>query len=165
MRAEKVNEEFVRFVCGLMPDKEKLKLFQQMMLRFRQDDNVATQKDIEKLDKEINDYERKIARVQDMLVDGEITKAEKEKICARYQKEIDTKAERSNFLKLAIQTDIKEKIDYAITLIANIEKHLKEAPTDVNSLLSLYMEHQQEVESNPEIKAMFTARRQTLQNQ
>jgi hypothetical protein len=35
----------------------------------------------------------------------------------------------------------------------------------VNALLSLYMEHQQEVESNPEIKAMFTARRQALQNQ
>ena len=135
MRAEKANEEFVRFVCGLMPDKEKLKLFQKTMLKFRQDDNVATQKDIEKLDKEINDYERKIARVQDMLVDGEITKAEKEKMCARYQREIDTKAERSNFLKLAIQTDIKEKIDYAITLIANIEKHLKDAPTDVKMRL------------------------------
>ena len=39
------------------------------------------------------------------------------------------------------------------------------ASKDVNALLSLYMEHQQEVESNPEIKAMFTARRQTLQNQ
>ena len=39
------------------------------------------------------------------------------------------------------------------------------ASKDVNALLSLYMEHQQEVESNPEIKAMFTLRRQALQNQ
>lgn len=44
-------------------------------------------------------------------------------------------------------------------------KNAINASKDVNSLLSLYMEHQQEVESNPEIKAMFTARRQTLQNQ
>ena len=44
-------------------------------------------------------------------------------------------------------------------------KNAINASKDVNSLLSLYMEHQQEVESNPEIKAMFSARRQTLQNQ
>lgn len=44
-------------------------------------------------------------------------------------------------------------------------KNAINASKDVNSLLSLYMEHQQEVESNPEIKAMFTTRRQTLQNQ
>lgn len=44
-------------------------------------------------------------------------------------------------------------------------KNAINASKDVNSLLSLYMEHQNEVESNPEIKAMFTARRQTLQNQ
>lgn len=44
-------------------------------------------------------------------------------------------------------------------------KNAINASKDVNSLLSLYMEHQMEVESNPEIKAMFTARRQTLQNQ
>ncbi len=44
-------------------------------------------------------------------------------------------------------------------------KNAINASKDVNSLLSLYMEHQQEVESNPDIKAMFTARRQTLQNQ
>ena len=44
-------------------------------------------------------------------------------------------------------------------------KNAINASKDVNSLLSLYMEHQQEVESNPEIKAMFTARRQALQNQ
>lgn len=44
-------------------------------------------------------------------------------------------------------------------------KNAINASKDVNGLLSLYMDHQQEVESNPEIKAMFTARRQTLQNQ
>lgn len=44
-------------------------------------------------------------------------------------------------------------------------KNAINASKDVNALLSLYMDHQQEVESNPEIKAMFTARRQTLQNQ
>ena len=44
-------------------------------------------------------------------------------------------------------------------------KNAINASKDVNALLSLYMEHQQEVESNPEIKAMFTLRRQALQNQ
>ena len=44
-------------------------------------------------------------------------------------------------------------------------KNAINASKDVNALLSLYIEHQQEVESNPEIKAMFSARRQALPNQ
>ena len=36
---------------------------------------------------------------------------------------------------------------------------------DLNSLLCLYNQHQQEVEANPEIKGMFSLRRQSLQNQ
>ena len=36
---------------------------------------------------------------------------------------------------------------------------------DLNSLLCLYQQHQQEVEANPEIKGMFSLRRQSLQNQ
>lgn len=34
---------------------------------------------------------------------------------------------------------------------------------DINSLMSLYLDHQNEVEGNPEIKALFTQRRQQLQ--
>ena len=34
---------------------------------------------------------------------------------------------------------------------------------DVNSLMNLYFNHQNEVEGNPEIKALFTQRRQQLQ--
>ena len=34
---------------------------------------------------------------------------------------------------------------------------------DVNSLMNLYFDHQNEVEGNPEIKALFTQRRQQLQ--
>ena len=34
---------------------------------------------------------------------------------------------------------------------------------DVNSLMNLYFDHQTEVEGNPEIKALFTQRRQQLQ--
>lgn len=35
--------------------------------------------------------------------------------------------------------------------------------TDINALMSLYFDHQNEVEGNPEIKALFTQRRQQLQ--
>lgn len=35
--------------------------------------------------------------------------------------------------------------------------------SDINSLMSLYLDHQNEVEGNPEIKALFTQRRQQLQ--
>lgn len=39
-----------------------------------------------------------------------------------------------------------------------------EATTDTNSLLTLYNQHKNEVEGNPEIKALFTQRKQQLQN-
>jgi hypothetical protein len=34
---------------------------------------------------------------------------------------------------------------------------------DINSLLNLYNQHKNEVEGNPEIKALFTQRREQLQ--
>lgn len=42
-------------------------------------------------------------------------------------------------------------------------KNAINAMSDINSLMSLYLDHQNEVEGNPEIKALFTQRRQQLQ--
>lgn len=38
-----------------------------------------------------------------------------------------------------------------------------ESMKDINSLLNLYNQHKNEVEGNPEIKALFTQRREQLQ--
>jgi hypothetical protein len=54
------------------------------------------------------------------------------------------------------------------TAVQPIEKYAPikaalESTKDINSLLALYQEHKNEVEGNPEIKALFTQRREQLQ--
>lgn len=49
-----------------------------------------------------------------------------------------------------------------VDLLAPIKNAIN-AIGDINSLMSLYLDHQNEVEGNPEIKALFTQRRQQLQ--
>ena len=53
-------------------------------------------------------------------------------------------------------------VQQAIDPLAPIKNAIN-SMVDVNSLMNLYFDHQNEVEGNPEIKALFTQRRQQLQ--
>lgn len=57
-----------------------------------------------------------------------------------------------------IQRPVQQPIDPLSPI-----KNAINSMVDVNSLMNLYFDHQNEVEGNPEIKALFTQRRQQLQ--
>jgi hypothetical protein len=57
-----------------------------------------------------------------------------------------------------IQRPVQQQVDPLSPI-----KNAINSMVDVNSLMNLYFDHQNEVEGNPEIKALFTQRRQQLQ--
>ena len=57
-----------------------------------------------------------------------------------------------------IQRPVQQPVDPLAPI-----KNAINSMVDVNSLMNLYFDHQNEVEGNPEIKALFTQRRQQLQ--
>jgi hypothetical protein len=62
----------------------------------------------------------------------------------------------------APQQQMQKAVQHPIDPLSPI-KNANNSMVDVNSLMNLYFDHQNEVEGNPEIKALFTQRRQQLQ--
>ena len=60
------------------------------------------------------------------------------------------------------QQQMQRPVQQPIDPLAPIKNAIN-SMVDVNSLMNLYFDHQNEVEGNPEIKALFTQRRQQLQ--
>ena len=62
----------------------------------------------------------------------------------------------------APQQQMQKAVQHPIDPLSPIKNAIN-SMVDVNSLMNLYFDHQNEVEGNPEIKALFTQRRQQLQ--
>ena len=62
----------------------------------------------------------------------------------------------------APQQQMQKAVQQPVDPLAPIKNAIN-SMVDVNSLMNLYFDHQNEVEGNPEIKALFTQRRQQLQ--
>ena len=62
----------------------------------------------------------------------------------------------------APQQPLQRPVQQLVDPLAPIKNAIN-SMVDVNSLMNLYFDHQNEVEGNPEIKALFTQRRQQLQ--
>ena len=62
----------------------------------------------------------------------------------------------------ASQQQMQKAVQHPIDPLSPIKNAIN-SMVDVNSLMNLYFDHQNEVEGNPEIKVLFTQRRQQLQ--
>ena len=62
----------------------------------------------------------------------------------------------------SVPQPIQRPVQQPVDPLAPIKNAIN-SMVDVNSLMNLYFDHQNEVEGNPEIKALFTQRRQQLQ--
>lgn len=129
-RAETTIDNFQRFVAHLKPSGEVLQLYNEVLVSVHKDEKDFANKEVARLSGEIDSYRQKIAKVQDMFIDGEISKEEKVSAVGRYQKEIACREARIQTLKCTYRTNIKENLEYAISLINNLEIHIADAPTE-----------------------------------
>lgn len=86
---------------------------------------------INKLKEEIEKIKNKLNSVDDKFIEGDIDKEQYQRISDRYKREIVATEERIKTLELSNKENIEPKFDYSISLIANIDKYLKEAPPEV----------------------------------
>ena len=86
---------------------------------------------INKLKEEIEKIKNKLNSVDDKFIEGDIDKEQYQRISDRYKREIGATEERIKTLELSNKENIEPKFDYSISLIANIDKYLKEAPPEV----------------------------------
>ena len=131
VRAEAVNDGFVRYIGALKPNETVLKLYEAILSDLRDEQNAEGRKESEKLQKELAAYTQRINRANDLYIDGDITKEERNEIIGRNQQEAEKLKERINLLLNPNSSNIKPKMKYSISLINNIDTFFKDAPVEV----------------------------------
>ena len=132
VRAETVNESFVAYVNKLKPHPDLLEIYHIVLQDIRGDQVKVNRKEADKLQGELDKLNERIDRVSDLFIDGEITKAEKDRNLARYNSEVDKLQDQIRLLKMSEDLKgVKEKLTYAIDLIGNLGEIFKSGQPEV----------------------------------
>lgn len=131
VRVDDVNRGFAQYVSCLKPNEAVLKLYEAILADVRSESDSDRRKEIEKLEGEITQIQHRLNRVRDLYIDGEILKEEKVQSEERYLHEIQTRQDKVDALNMTSRTGFKEKFNYAITLIDNLERYIVDAPIEV----------------------------------
>ena len=141
-RAEEVNEGFARYVSCLTPNDTVLKLYEAVLHDIRDEQNVESKREAEKLQGELATIQKRIQRAKDLYLDGEIDKADRDEAVSRNQKEADMLQERINLLINPNRGKVEPKLKYSISLLDNMERYIRDAPieTKIKLLGSIFPE-------------------------
>ena len=131
IRAEKVNEGFINFISSLEPNKDVLALYNEILDDVRSDNLKERERQINKLESELEKLKQRANRVRDLFYDGQISKEEKESTIERITKEMKSLETQIEEQRLINNPSFKEKIDYSINIIANMGKFFEQAPMEV----------------------------------
>ena len=129
-RADEVNEGFARYVACLTPNDTVLKLYEAVLHDIREEQNVESKREAEKLQGELATIQKRIQRAKDLYLDGEIDKADRDEAVSRNQKEADMLQERINLLMNPNRGKVEPKLKYSISLLDNMERYIRDAPVE-----------------------------------
>ncbi len=134
-RAEDVNEGFCRYVSCLKPHKAILELYNEILQDMRGDRVKENKKQADKLEIELESIQKRIDKVMDSYIDGDITKVEKERYIERYERQQNELKERIEALRLSKDMQIKDKIEYSVNIIENLGNFFQTASPETKILL------------------------------
>lgn len=129
-RAEKVNEEFARYVSRLKPNNEVLNLYKEIINDIRKEQTVNINNEIEQLEEKKRIYQKRMQSAKDKYLDGEMSKEEKDEAVNHNKNEINVLDGKIKELTDGNQSNIKTKLEYSISLIDNLDKFILDAPVE-----------------------------------
>ena len=135
VRADAVNEGFVRYVGKLRPNAAVLELYNEILQDIRGERVKENHKQADKLEAEVASLEERMNRVNDLYFDGKLDKADRDKNMARYIEQEEQLKAKIGMLRLSEDYQVKEKLTYSINLISNLGKFFQSATCEVKSKL------------------------------
>ena len=135
VRADAVNEGFVKYVSKLKPNKNVLDLYNEILLDIRGERVQENQRQADKLEAEVASLEERVNRVDDLYFDGKLSMEDRNKNVARYREQIERLRLQIGTLRLSADLRIKEKLTYSINLISNLGKFFQSATCEVKTKL------------------------------
>ena len=131
VRAEEANEAFARYVGCLKPNEAVLRLYEAILLDVQGGAKREIRSEIEALQKQLKDKRKQIEDAEDMMITDKVHTDRYSRILERYEKEAQELETRIELLETGNRGNIEPKLDYAISLINNMDKYIRDAPIEV----------------------------------
>ena len=131
VRAEDANEAFARYVGCLKPNEAVLRLYEAILLDVQGGAKREIRSEIECLQKQLNDKRKQIEAAEDLMITDRTHSDRYTRILERYEKEVQELETRITLLETGSHGNIEPKLDYAISLINNLDKYIRDAPIEV----------------------------------
>ena len=128
--AIQANDEFVRYVSGLIPNDVVLELYHEILKDIRHTNNASREKEIDKLKAEISQLQARINNAEDKYLDGAVSNEMYSRMVERYQNDIATKKSQIENIQTLIRGNIEPKLKYSIDLISNLKGLFQDGHTD-----------------------------------
>ena len=134
-RAEQANELFAKYTATLKPNETVLRLYNEILNDLRLEKNGNTKQEVNKLDKELQEIEVTINKVDDKFVRDEIDKSTHSRLMERYNKEKRDLQTKLDLMKTPNRSNIEPKLKYSMLLINNIDSYMRDAKVEVKCKL------------------------------
>lgn len=131
VRAEEANEAFARYVGCLKPNEAILRLYEAVLLDVQGGAKREIRSEMEALQKQLKDKRRQIEDAEDLMITDKAHTDRYTRILERYEREAQELETRIELLETGNRENIEPKLDYAISLINNMDKYIRDAPTEV----------------------------------
>ena len=130
-RAEKVNEDFIKYISCLVPNDTVLNLYKEVLDDMKGEKRENNRVEAAKLKVSLDGIQKRIAKAKDMFVDGDLSKVDKDEIVNRNQREADIIQQKIDMLLCPDKQQLDAKMKYSISLLANLDKVFRDAPVEV----------------------------------
>ena len=131
VRAEDANEAFARYVGCLKPNEAVLRLYEAILLDVQGGAKREIRSEIEAIQKQLKDKRKQIEDAEDLMITDKTHSDRYVRILERYEKEARELETRITLLETGNRGNIEPKLDYAISLINNLDKYIRDAPIEV----------------------------------
>lgn len=139
-KAEDVDDGFARYVGCLKPNETVMELYEAILNDLRKEENADLIKEIKQLEEKKTQFKNRIQRAKDLYLDGEMSKTEKDEAVEHNQKQVDMLQDKIDMLQARNGKDFKPKLQYALSLISNLEKVMRDgrAETKIKLISSMF---------------------------
>ena len=131
VKADVLNDEFVKYVNTLKPNSTVLSVYNDILKDVRGEQTKSVKMEIARLEKQVEEWRKKIDNAEDAVINGTIDKAVYTNATKRYNDEVDKLTQRITFLQETVNHNIEPKLNYSISLIDNIGRYMNDAPVEV----------------------------------
>ena len=140
MSADAVNDAFVDYVSGLRPNEAIMQLYYEVLNDLRKENARDIRSAVDKLDREIQELNDRLDKIEDKYLDGEIDKDDYTRMTNRVKQQMKAIEDRKELLETPNRGKVEPKLKYSMSLIDNIDKFFKYAPAEakIRALSSIF---------------------------